>query len=43
MKTPHKVISVLEEDNQAFGITARKPANLNETFSYTITSLHPRF
>ena len=30
-KTPNKVISVLEEVNQAFGIIIKKPATLIET------------
>ena len=35
----NKVISVLKEDKQAFGIIAGKPTNLQEAFSYPITSL----
>lgn len=41
-KTPNKVIYVLEEDKQAFDIIEEKPTNLNETFSYPVTSLHPQ-
>ena len=38
-KTSNKLVLVLKEDNQLFGIIVGKPTNLKEAILYPITSL----
>lgn len=38
-KTSNKLVLVLKEDNQLFGIILEKPTNLKEAILYPITSL----
>ena len=37
-KTSNKLVLVLKEDNQLFGIIVEKPTNLKEAILYPITS-----